>query len=94
MTVNVDIHLKKDDSIEASVIRDDEGEEFITLQQHNLTFYFEGNGFECYRNACLALDRMKNAIQEAWNEKNNDRREDPDGNKRGSETGECFTAEG
>ena len=70
MTVHVDIHLKKDDSFEASVIRNEEGKEFITLKQRHLTLYFEDNGFENYRNTCRALDSMKMAVQEAWNEKN------------------------
>ena len=76
--VNVDIHFKKDDSFEASVVRDDEGKSFITLQRHNLTIYFEGNDLENYRNACRALDRMKNAVHEAWSE----REEDSNGNER------------
>ena len=79
--VNVDIHFKKDDSFEASVVRDDEGKSFITLQRHNLTIYFEGNDLENYKNACRALDQMKNAIQEAWRE----RKGGPDGNERSSE---------
>jgi len=78
MNVNVDIHLKSDDFLEASVIRDEEGKHFITLQKHNLTLYFEGYGFENYRNACRALDRMKNAVHEAWSE----REEDSNGNER------------
>ena len=68
MTLNADLHLKKDDCLEASVIEDDEGKLFITLQRHNLTIYFEGDGFENYKNACRILDRMKSAVHEAWRE--------------------------
>jgi len=69
MTVNIDIHLKKDDSFEASVIKDEEERDFIVLQKYNLTIYFEGEDYENYKNACHILDHMKNAIQEAWLEK-------------------------
>ena len=96
MNVNLSIHIKDNDSITASMIRNEDGEDFISLgiQNSKLVIFFNGFGFEGYKNACRALDRMKMAVQEAWNEKNNDRREDSDGNKRGSETGRCPTAEG
>lgn len=81
MTVNIDIHLKGDDSFEASIIKDDEERYFITLQKRNLTIYFEGEDFEGYKNACRTLDRMKNAIQEIWRE----RKGGSYGNERSSE---------
>jgi len=66
MTVNLNIHLKKDDSITASVLEAEEDGDFISLKIEDSSIYFEGYGLEGYKNACRILDRMKNAVQEAW----------------------------
>ena len=66
MTVNLNIHLKKDDSIKASMLEAEGDGSFICLQIEESSIHFEGYGLEGYKNACRILDRMKNAIQEAW----------------------------
>jgi len=80
MTVNLSIHIRDNDSITASMIRNDDGENFISLgiQNSKLIIFFDGFGFEGYKNACRAFDRMKNAVHEVWRE----REEGSNGNER------------
>jgi len=68
MTLNAIIHIKDNDSITASVVKSDGGEDFISLgiQHSKLVIFFDGSGLEGYKNACRTLDRMKMAVQEAW----------------------------
>ena len=72
MVTNLNIHMKNTDSITVSIPKSKDDGDFICLEIERsvLNIYFEGYGFEGYKNACRILDRMKMAVQEAWDEKN------------------------